>query len=77
MKVLVINCGSSSLKFRLIETDKEEVIAKGLCERIGSESAHFVYEPAGGEKNEKENISLVVCTCKYSASGNRSTDWMQ
>jgi len=54
MKVLVINCGSSSLKFRLIETDKEEVIAKGLCERIGSESAHFVYEPAGGEKNEKD-----------------------
>ena len=54
MKVLVINCGSSSLKFRLIETDKEDVIAKGLCERIGSESAHFVYEPAGGEKYETD-----------------------
>ena len=35
MKVLVINCGSSSLKFQLIDSDTEEVLAKGLCERIG------------------------------------------
>lgn len=35
MKVLVINAGSSSLKFQLIETDTEEVLAKGVCERIG------------------------------------------
>ena len=35
MKVLVINCGSSSLKYQLIDSDSEAVIAKGLCERIG------------------------------------------
>ena len=35
MKVLVINCGSSSLKYQLIQTETEAVLAKGLCERIG------------------------------------------
>lgn len=35
MEVLVINCGSSSLKFQLINSDNEKVLAKGLCERIG------------------------------------------
>ncbi|MCR4908616.1 MAG: acetate kinase [Lachnospiraceae bacterium] len=47
MKVLVINCGSSSLKFRFIETDKDEVIAKGLCERIGTNGGHFAYQKTG------------------------------
>ena len=35
MKVLVINCGSSSLKYQLIDMDGEKVLCKGLCERIG------------------------------------------
>ena len=35
MNVLVINCGSSSLKFQLINAETEKVLAKGLCERIG------------------------------------------
>ena len=35
MKILVINCGSSSLKYQLINPETEEVFAKGLCERIG------------------------------------------
>lgn len=35
MEVLVINCGSSSLKFQLIDSDSEKVLAKGICERIG------------------------------------------
>ena len=50
MKVLVINCGSSSLKFQLIDSETEDVIAKGLCERIGFEGSQLVYTPAGGEK---------------------------
>ncbi len=37
MKVLVINCGSSSLKYQLIDSETESVLAKGLCERIGIE----------------------------------------
>lgn len=68
MKILVINCGSSSLKFQLIDSETEKVIAKGLCERIGIEGGRLVYTPAGGEKQEivtpmkdhKEAVSLVL-----------------
>ncbi len=49
MNVLVINCGSSSLKFQLINSDTEHVLAKGLCERIGIDG-RLVYQPDGGEK---------------------------
>ena len=49
MNVLVINCGSSSLKFQLINSDTEGVLAKGLCERIGIDG-RLTYQPAGGEK---------------------------
>lgn len=49
MNVLVINCGSSSLKYQVIDSDAEKVLAKGLCERIGIDG-RLVYQPAGGEK---------------------------
>lgn len=54
MNILVINCGSSSLKFQLINADNEKLIAKGLCERIGIEGSRISYTPDGGEKEEKE-----------------------
>ena len=47
MKVLVVNAGSSSLKYQLIETETEKVIAKGLCERIGINDSVLQYKPAG------------------------------
>lgn len=50
MNILVINCGSSSLKFQLIDATDEKLIAKGLCERIGIEGSQLVYAPTGGEK---------------------------
>ena len=50
MNVLVINCGSSSLKYQLIETDSEEVLAKGLCERIGIDGSAITHTPKGGDK---------------------------
>lgn len=50
MNILVINCGSSSLKFQLIDMTTEAVQAKGLCERIGIDGSRIVYTPAGGEK---------------------------
>ena len=50
MNILVINCGSSSLKFQLINAQSEELIAKGLCERIGIDGSQIVYTPIGGEK---------------------------
>lgn len=52
MNILVINCGSSSLKFQLINSESEQCIAKGLCERIGIEGSRITYTPAGGEKEQ-------------------------
>ncbi|MBR4831017.1 MAG: acetate kinase [Butyrivibrio sp.] len=54
MKILVINCGSSSLKFQLIDSTSEDVICKGLCERIGIDGSRIVYTPAGKDKISKE-----------------------
>lgn len=51
MKILVINCGSSSLKYQLIDSETEKALATGICERIG-QSGYFKYSPEGGEKNE-------------------------
>ncbi len=44
MKVLVINCGSSSLKYQLIDSETELVMAKGLCERIGIDGSNLEYK---------------------------------
>ena len=49
MNILVINCGSSSLKYQLIDSETEKALAKGLCERIGIDG-RLTYSPAGGEK---------------------------
>lgn len=58
MKVLVINCGSSSLKYRLIETDTKDVICKGLCERIGIGGGHFKYEVIGSDKGYEKDVEF-------------------
>jgi len=50
MNVLVINCGSSSLKYQLLDMSTEEVLAKGLAERIGNEGSVLVHEAPGQEK---------------------------
>ena len=50
MKVLVINCGSSSLKYQLIDSDTEDVLAKGLVERIGIDGSVLTHRPAGKDK---------------------------
>ena len=49
MKVLVINCGSSSLKYQLIDMEGERVLCKGLCERIGIEGSKITHKANGGE----------------------------
>ena len=59
MEVLVINCGSSSLKFQLIDSDSEEVMAKGLCERIGIDGSSITYE---SEKCEKYTEKIDMPT---------------
>ena len=60
MNVLVINCGSSSLKFQLINAETEKVLAKGLCERIGIDG-RLTYQPAGREK-EKSDLAMPTHT---------------
>ncbi len=55
MNVLVINCGSSSLKYQLIDSNSEAVLAKGLCERIGGPGSVLKHQPAGGDKVAIEN----------------------
>lgn len=50
MNILVINCGSSSLKYQLIDSDTEAVLARGLCERIGIDGSVLTHTPAGKDK---------------------------
>ena len=68
MKVLVINAGSSSLKYQLIDMTNESVLAKGLCDRIGIENS-FIKQSKGDEeavvitkvlKNHKDAIEAVI-----------------
>lgn len=54
MNILVINCGSSSLKYQLIDSVSEKVLAKGLCERIGIDGSAIIHQPAGGDKIKTE-----------------------
>ena len=54
MNILVINSGSSSLKFQLIDADTEELIAKGLCERIGIDGSQISFTPAGQSKRKRQ-----------------------
>jgi acetate kinase len=53
MNILVINCGSSSLKFQLINSESEKALAKGICERIGIDG-RLTYQAAGSEKTKTD-----------------------
>ena len=54
MKILVLNCGSSSLKYQLIDMEDESVLAKGLCERIGIEGSKLTHKVPGKDDFELE-----------------------
>ena len=58
MKILVLNCGSSSLKYQLIDSVTEDVLAKGLCERIGIDGSAITHQPAGEDK-VKELVDMA------------------
>lgn len=76
MNVLVINCGSSSLKYQLIDSESEAVLAKGLCERIGIDG-RLVYQKTGLDKEvteaamptHKEAIQMVLDALVNSNTG--------
>lgn len=57
MNVLVVNCGSSSLKFQLINVDSEKVLASGICDRIGLEGSVLNYKK--GEEKVSQTLSLT------------------
>ncbi|MDO4465316.1 MAG: acetate kinase [Bacillota bacterium] len=77
MNILVINCGSSSLKYQLINSDSEQVLAKGLCERIGIDGSAITHQKAGGEKqttsapmaDHTQAVKLVIEKLTDSAVG--------
>ena len=68
MKIFVVNCGSSSLKYQLIDMETESILAKGLCERIGIEGSKLTHKPSGKDEyvktapmeTHKEAIKLVL-----------------
>ena len=79
MNVLVINCGSSSLKFQLINAQSEEVLAKGICERIGIDG-RLTYQPEGGEKEKDDKDMPPHTRATQSVTGaptNRTTAVVQ
>lgn len=57
MKVLVVNCGSSSLKYQLLNMEDESVIAKGICERIGIDGS-FIKHTTEGQDSVKEEMAM-------------------
>ena len=54
MKILVINCGSSTIKFQLIEMETNEVIAKGRCDQVGYDTSNIIYKNLVDKKEEVE-----------------------
>ena len=77
MKVLVINCGSSSLKFQLIDVETEEVIVKGICDRIAIEGSRFVFSALNKEtidskivlKNHADAMKIILETLTDEKNG--------
>jgi acetate kinase len=77
MRVLVLNCGSSSVKFQLIETNGEAVMAQGIVEKIGSTGAFLRYAKSGSKEirevtevpNHEAAINLVLATLMHSRDG--------
>lgn len=60
MKILVLNCGSSSLKYQLFDMTDESVLAKGLVERIGMNDAILTHRPSG-----KANVAFPEMSVFY------------
>ena len=77
MYILVINCGSSSLKFQLIDSESEQMIAKGICVRIGIEGSRLIYQRPGYDKlvtdcsmeDHKKAIQMVIDTLTGTEAG--------
>ncbi len=73
MKILVINAGSSSLKYQLIDMDTEEMLCKGNCERIGMPSGLFTHKTADGRELHK-NVNMLDHTAAFTQVKNALVD---
>ena len=73
MKILVINAGSSSLKYQLIDMETEHVLAKGLCERIGIDG-HLKHSPLIGGKPVFDEDLPMPTHCRGHRRGHRQAD---
>ncbi len=73
MKILVINAGSSSLKYQLIDSETESVLTKGNCERIGSDGAFIGFKDKDDNKIEQE-VQMLNHTQAFEAVKNVLTD---
>ena len=77
MNILVINCGSSSLKYQLIDMEEKKVLAKGLAERIGIEGGRVKYEAAGKDEivieeklaDHKAALKIVLDSLQHAEYG--------
>ena len=77
MKILVLNCGSSSVKFQFLEMDTEDVLARGLVEKIGSTGALLRYKHGEAQEirevtevpNHEAAINLVLSTLMHPRDG--------
>ncbi len=74
MKILVINAGSSSLKYQLIDMDTEEMLCKGNCERIGMDSGLFTHKTADGRELHKEDVAMPDHTAAFTQVKNALID---
>ena len=76
MKILVLNCGSSSLKYQLINMDNEEVMAKGVYERIGQPNSVITHKVNGekyiiqkGVDNHEQALNIIIEQLLHNAYG--------
>ena len=76
MKILVVNCGSSSLKYQIIDMEKESVLAKGNFERIGEQEAFLTHKVNGEKhvtkspvKNHEEALKIILGELVHSDYG--------
>ena len=64
MKILVLNCGSSSIKYKLFDMDRKEVIAQGGIEKIGLKDSFLKFTlPSGEKKILEKKYSRTYCRC--------------
>jgi acetate kinase len=59
MKILVINAGSSSVKYQVFDMNDESVLAKGICEQIGDEMGSFTYKVPATDYKYEEKIKML------------------